>query len=373
MPTHTRLQPNTRRIAFILMVLCVVLIACGSDNETAVGPETATLPAPTAIPTTPPPLLPPADDSLPALAPLPATVAEPAAPSAQPTPNPTVGEAATAAPVVATSPEPTATPPPAEPQVDESPIAAVVVASAERWSDCVVDAAARNDAGAVLDAIAAATTTDLSSVQLNALAADSINCDVVTANLAATDLGDHVDTAHSCLNAWLASSGGGSVFVGLTSIGWQQATPAWAQAHLVDALDSCFTGASFAADVLAVVAGNPSLVGAFDATCLATSFDNSGSLRGLAQSLANDPASATLYVSLSDAWVLNCANVGQMVAAAAAADGVNLSAATISCIDTELATTGAVAALVAGTADTDAVGLATIACLTDAEASALLG
>ena len=163
------------------------------------------------------------------------------------------------------------------------------------------------------------------------------------------------------------------MLVGLSSVGWGQATPAWAQSHFVDALDACFTGAAFAADVMSAVSADASLAGAFDSTCLAQSFDASATLRTFAQSLATAPQQATLDVSLSDPWVLSCANVGQMVAAAAAADGVALSAPTIYCIDSELRGTGIVAQILDGTADTNAVGLATISCLTATEASALLG
>jgi hypothetical protein len=213
----------------------------------------------------------------------------------------------------------------------------------------------------------------MSSVQLNSLAAASVSCDMVTVGLADTAVGGYLPTATTCMTAWLESSGGGSVFVGLVSIGWGQPTPSWAQPHLVDALDGCFTGASFAADVMSVVSIDSSLNGAFDSACLATSFDSSGTMRSYAQALVLDPPTAALSISLGDTWVLNCANVGQMVAAAAAADGVPLSSPTISCIDSELKNAGAIAELVAGTADTDAVGIATIACLTDTEATALLG
>jgi hypothetical protein len=196
---------------------------------------------------------------------------------------------------------------------------------------------------------------------------------MVIVGLADTAVGDYLATATTCMNAWLESSGGGSVLVGLASIGWSQPTPTWAQPHLVNALDGCFTGASFAADVMSVVSTDSSLTGAFDAVCLATSFDSSGTMRSYAQALASAPMTAVLSMSLGDTWVLNCANVGQMVAAAAAADGVPLSSPTISCIDSELKKTGVIAQLVEGTADTDAVGIATIACLTNAEATALLG
>lgn len=386
--------------------VCLLLLACGSGDPTAATTQATTSAAlPTPVPTTPPLSLPPADASLPELAPLPAGSTTAVPPTAVATeasiadsaPATEASDGAVAVPadavVLGDAAEPTpdsssspAGSPSADTTVEPAPqddaslalttaqdSSALVMASADRWSECVLLAADATQATNLLDPLAAGTATDMSSVQLNTLAAASVGCDLVASGLSATDIGDYVPTGTTCMNAWLESSGGGSVFVGLASVGWGQSTPAWAQAHFVDALDSCFTGASFAADVMSVVSADGSLTGAFDAACLATSFDSSGTLRSFAQSLASHPASATIPVSLSDSWVLNCANVGQMVAVAAAADGVALSGSTISCIDSELKGTGVVAGLVAGTADTDAVGIATIACLTDAEASALLG
>ena len=368
----------------LLAVIALVLIGCGSGPNTPVAMSPAEVAMPTPVPTTAPLSLPPADDSLPALAPLPASVAiteavaddgEAASTAASSTDSdPTDGRTTNVASTVQQdgAPTPTAAVVSTEPEASADDTI-LSITSADRWSDCVVLAAQKTEATALLDPIAAGVTTDMSSVQLNSLSAASVSCDIVSAGLADTVVGDYVPTATMCMNAWLESSGGGSVFVGLASIGLSQPTPAWAQSHLVDALAGCFTGASFAADVMSVVSTDRSLNGAFDSACLATSFDSSGTMRSYAQALASDPTTADLYVSLGDTWVLNCANVGQMVAAAAAADGVPLSSPTISCIDSELKNAGAIAQLVAGTADTDAVGIATIACLTDDEAIALLG
>lgn len=333
----------------IPLLLAVTLAACGAADAASNRPV-ATAPSPTPIPTTAPILLPAPDDTLPAVAPLPpaqVAVATELAPETE---------------VFVAAVAPTAT---AE--------RAAAVSSTARWSECLLAAADNTGTTALLDPIAASTPVDMTSLQLNALAATAVNCNVVESSLRDTDLGGHVGTAQACMNAWLESSGGGSVLVGLVSIGWAQATPAWAQQHLVGALSACFTGPSFAAEVTTVVAADPTLNGAFDATCLASSFDMVGPLRTFAQLLADNPSSATLSIELSDPWVLQCAHPGQMVAAAAAAEGVSLGSATVACIDAELINSGLVAQLLAGTADTDAVGVATIACLTNDEASALLG
>ena len=362
----------------LLGVTCLVLIACGSSEPgaamaTAESAAQSIAVFPTAVPTTPPLSLPPADVPLPTLAALPATSmatqTEAAAPVTQVPAGPTTNDSGESE---SGGTEADATESGAPESGAPQPAGILGIASADRWSDCILAAAQNSEATALLDPIDQGTTVDMTSVQLNTLAAASTGCDMVTNTLESTDIGDYVSTSSSCLDAWLESSGGGSVFVGLASIGRGQSTPAWAQPHLVDALDACFVGASFAADVMAVVSADPSLSGAFDAGCLATSFDTSGTMRAFAQALASNPATATLYVGLDDPWVLSCANVGQMVAVAAAADGVALSAPTIGCIDSELKGTGVVAGLVAGTADADAVGIATIACLTDAEATALL-
>lgn len=351
-----------KRLA-LLAGICLVLIACGgSGTAEPVATNSVSQAVPTPVPTTAPLSLPATDVGLPELAPLPALVSTNQAPTSAST-----NEVDSATPAA----EAAAVPPVETPPETAAPVLAI--ASVDRWNDCLLVAADAAQSSTLLDPISVGTTTDMTSVQLNALGAASVECDMVANGLAATDIGDYIPTASACMNAWLESSGGGSVFVGLASIGWGQPVPAWAQPHFVDALDSCFTGASFAADVMSVVSADSSLTGAFDAPCLANSFDSSGALRSFAQALANDPVNAAIPVSLSDAWVLSCANVGQMVAVAAAAEGVGLSGATISCIDSELKDTGVVAGLIAGTADTDAVGIATIGCLTNAEATALLG
>jgi hypothetical protein len=387
------LQPLLQRLG-LLVVLALVLIGCGSSLTTPVVTSAAVAATPTPVPTSAPLLLPPADDTLPALAPLPASVATSALATEATATLPTIAEdggpvSAAASRTASEATDDSATEVAPISEQDALPASAVAVVSTEstasigdgilsigsagRWNDCVVLEAERTGATALLGPIAGGVALDMSSVQLNSLAAASVSCDMVTVGLADTAVGDYLATATTCMNAWLESSGGGSVFVGLASIGWSQPTPSWAQPHLVDALDGCFTGASFAADVMSVVSTDSALNSAFDAGCLATSFDSSGTMRSYAHALASAPMTAVLSVSLGDTWVLNCANVGQMVAAAAAADGVALSSPTISCIDSELNNTGAIAQLVAGTADTNAVGIATIACLTDSEATALFG
>ena len=383
--TNLRQQRLLGQSAAVLLGLFMLLTACGSDATQATA-AVADAPTPTPIPTTAPLSLPPADANLPELAALPAVETPrvtPPVPPATDAPGDNAAEPATPTDTTGTIDDQSTTSATgttgATGVIDDQPTTSAAIASlatissAGQWTDCVISAAQRIDATALLDPIAAGTATDMTSVQLNALAAASTDCDIVNTSLDGTDLVDYLPTAQTCLDAWLQSSGGGSVFVGLASIGWSQPTPSWAQGHLIDALDSCLGGVSFAADVMSVVSVDPSLSGAFDASCLAASFDASGTLRSYAQMLATQPANAALYVSLSDQWVLNCANVGQMVAAAAAADGVALSSSTIACIDSELTSAGVLSALVAGTADTDAVGIATISCLTDVEAAALLG
>lgn len=383
-PRTGRARPLSSLRAMLLAVaLVLVVAACGSGTvESAAGIDDTTLfAAVPAVPTTAPILLPPEDAALPALAPLPtsapvvvgldsataiATVVPSADESAPGTIEPADSIDATE-PTAATAPvvsEPAATTP-----VVPVP---VVIASVDAWSPCVVSAAQSVGASALLDPIASATVTDLTSVQLNALAAAAAPCGIVADALTVTDLGAHLGSATSCMNEWLASSGGGSVFTGLAAITFDQATPAWAQPHLTSSIQSCFSGASFAAQVMANVASDPTLSAAFDAGCLASSFESSGTLAGFAQRLAADPANATLSITMSDGWVLSCANVGRVVAAAAAADGVALSAPTVACLDAELSSSGLAAQLLAGTADSDAVGIATIGCLTNDEAAALL-
>lgn len=348
-------SPTTRRVG-LLVAAGLFLGACGSASATSADTALAeTAPPPTPIPTTAPIFLPEPDDSLPTLAPLEDQLAAP-------------GNTAPAV-FVPVADEVVEV---AEPAQAAATATIHVVTSADRWSECVVHAAHSSGTSHLLDPVASATSIDLRSVELNTLAAASASCDMTGQGLALTDLAGHLPTSSACLNGWLGSGHGGSVFVGLASIGSGQGTPAWAQQDIVNALTTCFVGASFAGDVMNAVAQNPSLSGAFDSGCLATSFDGSGTLRGYAQSLTADPVSASMSISLGDAWVLSCANVGKVVAAAAAADEVVLSTATIACIDSELKAAGVVAQLIAGTADADAVGVATIACLTSAEAIALL-
>lgn len=359
------------RITILAVALLFLAAACGAGSndtiETAAAIDDAALFASVpAVPTTAPILLPPEDTSLPAFAPLP-TTAPVVITAIEPEPTAVPAEAAPA-----TEAAPAAEVADAVPAATESAVVPVAIASIDSWSSCVVSAAQSVGAGQLLDPIASATSTDLSSVQLNALAAAAAQCDVVASALSATDLAAHLPSATSCLNEWLASSGGGAVFTGLASISFGQSTPTWAQPHLTSSLQSCFGGASFAAQVMADVAADPTLTAAFDSQCLATSFEASGVLANVAQWLATDPVNASLSISMSDSWVMSCANVGRVVAAAAAAEGVALSANTVACLDAELTSSGLASQLLAGTADSDAVGIATISCLTNDEAAALL-
>lgn len=175
------------------------------------------------------------------------------------------------------------------------------------------------------------------------------------------------------MDQWLQSSGGGSVFAGLASVSFGNATPAWAQSHFTSSVASCFVGTTFAAEVLTDVSADASIVAAFDPTCLANSFDTSGVMSAFTTALVANPDMADLSISLDDSWVLNCASVGTIVASAAAAEGVALSASTVACLDAEFRSAGLVSGLINGTADSEAVGLSTIACLSNQEAALILG
>ncbi len=368
----------------ISMVAAVILLAsCGAPSrptiETASAGGTAASAAVPVVATTAPILLPPEDVELPAEAPVEVQLTMPlptavAAVEVTASPEPEAANAhADAAAVEVQSDQQTSAA--AADTANEALVAPVVAAvqSAASWNPCIVEAAQRVGASSLLDPIAGATTTDLTSHQLNALAAASVDCGLVAESLSLTDLADHLAAGANCMNQWLESSGGGSVLAGLASVGFGHATPAWAQGHFTSSIAACFVGASFAAEVLDDVAADSSIGAAFDATCLANSFDASGVIYGYAAALASTPDAAGLSISLDDAWVLNCASVGTIVASAAAAEGVALSASTVACLDAEFRAAGLVSGIIDGTADTEAVGLSTIACLSNEEAALILG
>lgn len=355
--------------ACCVLAIAVLMAACGSASRPTI--ETASPfgadPAPSipVVPTTAPILLPPEDLDLPAQAPIEITLDVP--PSAT-TPTPVAAAANDAAPQPTAPNDAT----PASEQPAAAPVAAAVQ-SVDWWNPCIVSAAQSVGASNLLDPIASATSTDLSSQQLNALAAASVDCGLVAEALSTTDLNDHLASGLSCMNQWLQSTGGGSVFAGLASVNFGQATPTWAQDYLASSITSCFVGASFAAEVLADVSADPSIVAAFDANCLATSFDSSGVMATYLATLIAAPTAADLSIGLDDAWVLNCASVGTIVASAAAAEGIALSASTVACLDAEFRSAGLVSGLINGTADSEAVGISTIACLSNEEAALILG
>ncbi|MEM7093116.1 MAG: hypothetical protein AAF567_08935 [Actinomycetota bacterium] len=378
----------------VLVLVVFVAASCGSAasrptvgaEEAAVDPFDLIPP----VPTTAPIVLPPEDLDIPETAPIVIDLAAetPTIPSSDGT-VPVEDETSTTTTVVTSSPDDASggtsasLPAPAEPagvSADpasaESSSAATTptgqIVSIDRWNPCIVSEAETLGAEHLLDPIAAATSTDLTSQQLNSLAAASASCGVVTESLGLTDLDSHLASGTDCMNQWLASTGGGAVFTGLASVTFGHATPNWAYGHFTASIASCFVGTTFASEVMSDVAADPSLVVAFDASCLATGFDASNTIENYAAALAATPDSATLNVGLGDTWVVGCANLGRLVASAAAVEGVVLSESTIACLDTELRAAGLVDGLLNGTADTTDVGIATISCLTDAEAAVLL-
>ena len=136
----------------LLAVIALVLIGCGSGPNTPVAMSPAEVAMPTPVPTTAPLSLPPADDSLPALAPLPASVAiteavaddgEAASTAASSTDSdPTDGRTTNVASTVQQdgAPTPTAAVVSTEPEASADDTI-LSITSADRWSDCVVLAA----------------------------------------------------------------------------------------------------------------------------------------------------------------------------------------------------------------------------------------
>ena len=167
---------TNRRLALILCFCVLLLGACGSSERTSSAASVPNpAPSPTPIPTTPPLFLPPADDTLPALAPLPDVL-----PAAAATPELLQENTVAAVDPVATAPA--AVPIAIEPVAQETTAAPelVLITSTDGWDDCVLAAAEASGAAALLDPIAASVATDLSSVQLNSFAAQAAQCDVIT-------------------------------------------------------------------------------------------------------------------------------------------------------------------------------------------------
>ena len=270
-PRDTRLRSLTSmsslRVTLLSLGLLTIVAACGAADATSTEPPAFIVEVPV-VPTTAPIALPPDDVELPAVAPAVLPTA-PAIPARTPaagadvvTTDAAVAEATDVVPATEADVEEAASPAGAQP--DDATPTTVVVASADRWNPCVVSAAQAVDATVLLDHIAAGTESDLTSVQLNGLAAASVPCGIVTESLALSDLAVHVDSASACMNGWLESTGGGAVFTGLASVGFGQPTPSWAQGHFASAITNCFSGYAFASEVIADVSADPTLAGAFD-------------------------------------------------------------------------------------------------------------
>lgn len=166
------------------------------------------------------------------------------------------------------------------------------------------------------------------------------------------------------------------VLVGLAALGSGQSAPEFAQGPVVDAMVRCFPGSFFGRLVTAEALANPALALALDVACVDTEFDEA-SMRPLWELLVQNPSldfgalDPAATDPLIDA-VFTCISFGRVVAAQASSTGIDISDATIDCIDRRLEGVDLVAELDA-TEGSSATRIAVIECLTPEEREAMGG
>lgn len=177
------------------------------------------------------------------------------------------------------------------------------------------------------------------------------------------------DGLGDCLEGRMNGSDGEQVIVGFIAIGNETVVPEDARQPLIDTLTECMSGDLMATAITASFAEDPEMENAVDITCVEDGYNEPGVMEGFWTAMVDNPE--VEFEDLPDdvkgevvGPILDCISFGAVIATEAAADGVTLSAETITCIDDAIAATGLMDALISGEEpDEAALGAALLGCL----------
>lgn len=182
-----------------------------------------------------------------------------------------------------------------------------------------------------------------------------------------------------CFGAELSGPDGPLVIAGLVAVGEELAPPPESREPLVNTLSTCVPAKLLIDFAVAELADDVTFTDALDLGCVDSSYTGEVSTAGMWEAFLDNPelefteldpeVTSGIFGPLFD-----CISLGTVIAAEAAADGIDLSAATVDCLDAEFAELDIFAKFLAGEEPDDAVlGAAVLSCLSPEELLALGG
>lgn len=166
------------------------------------------------------------------------------------------------------------------------------------------------------------------------------------------------------------------VIIGFTSLGAERPVPEDSRESVVDTLVDCIDGDAMSQLLTDELLSDPDLAPAVDVDCVGGNFGGE-TMRPMWEALVDNPGAdfdqldAEQMGPLLDA-IFGCISFGRVIAAEAAADGVDLSEDTIACIDVAMADID-IAKLIETGEGAEQIGGAMLGCLSPEELQAIGG
>ncbi|MCP5025331.1 MAG: hypothetical protein GY929_03525 [Actinomycetia bacterium] len=181
------------------------------------------------------------------------------------------------------------------------------------------------------------------------------------------------DGMSECFAAEFASSDGPPVMAGLVAVGNGVPANPKVRGPVIDALTECVPASFVTEAVVVELAADPTFEDAADLECIDLAYAEATTIEPLWAAYVDAPTDDFSDMPPEVAVAVfgplfNCISFGAVMAAEAAADGVDLSAQSVACIDQELAGAGLFEAILAGQEPDEAVlAAAILGCLTPEE------
>lgn len=164
------------------------------------------------------------------------------------------------------------------------------------------------------------------------------------------------------------------IIIGFVALGDEQPVPEPSQAPLIETMVTCFPGSALIEAGASDMVADPVFEEAMDLECLGDRLDGE-TMRPIWTALVENPGADFEELEPESIepmmnGMFSCMSFGRVIAAEAAADGVELSEETVACIDTDLAELDFFQAMNDPAAQQD-IGLAVLGCLSPEEAAQL--
>ena len=355
----------TLRLKLAAALLILFAAGCGGNSESDV--DAAAVAEPT-------------NTETPSPSPEPTAIPDPTAtvdPTPVPEPTATAEPTAEPEPAPTTEPEPTAEPESgAEADAQDDSFVACVEASPRVSEDLRVKFADLDERSAGL-ADALSTEGPLIAEELQLLAKVLSDCGLTDDLAVAMGLpGEEGIGVNRCMDQALQGDNGGAFLIGLLAMGEERPVPEAQRQVFVDQMNECAGPEFFSGTVIAAFASEPEMADIMDVECVRETLLASDFVDTMWQAMAEDPQAASFYAygeKFGEDELLGCISMGGAIALAASQDGVDLSAETIGCIDTEIAEQDLIAQIESGAVSEAALSIVMIDCMTPEEFEAMGG